>query len=140
MPKILQALGARLRRGGTQAEPGQRGEQDRELRGEPEPVPTPPRRVQVEGDLFHGRVPDGAVYVGRQAPGLKRSRFANPFAIKGRDRAEALRLYREHLATHPELAAAARSELAGRDVACWCKPSDPCHADVLLDLVNREGA
>jgi hypothetical protein len=26
------------------------------------------RRVKVTGDLFHGQVPDGAVYVGRQAP------------------------------------------------------------------------
>ena len=36
-----------------------------------------PRRVKVAGDLWHGRVPDGAVYVGRAAPGLKRSRWAN---------------------------------------------------------------
>jgi hypothetical protein len=135
--KILQALGARLRRVGAQAEPEPRGVQDHEQRGEPQPPPRPPRRVQVGGDLFHGRVPDGAVYVGRQAPGLKRSRFANPFAIKGRDRAEALRLYREHLAAHPELASAARSELAGRDVACWCKPSDPCHADILLAIASQ---
>lgn len=27
-------------------------------------------------------------------------------------------------------------ELAGRDLACWCKPGDPCHADVLLELAN----
>jgi len=96
------------------------------------------RRVKVAGDLFHGRVPDGAVYVGRQAVGLKRSKFANPFAVKGRDHAEAVRLYREHLDAHPELAAAARAELAGRDLACWCKPAEPCHADVLLELANRE--
>jgi hypothetical protein len=37
------------------------------------------QRVRVQGDLFHGLVPDGAVYVGRAAPGLKRSRYANPF-------------------------------------------------------------
>lgn len=29
-------------------------------------------------------------------------------------------------------------DLAGHDLACWCKPGDPCHADVLLDLANRE--
>jgi hypothetical protein len=79
------------------------------------------------------------VYVGRQAPGLKRSRFANPFSVDEHGRDEALRLYREHLGRHPELIAEARSELAGRDLACWCKPGEPCHADVLLELVNREG-
>lgn len=29
-----------------------------------------------------------------------------------------------------------RRELAGRDLACWCKPGDPCHADVLLEIAN----
>lgn len=27
-------------------------------------------------------------------------------------------------------------ELAGHDLACWCKPGQPCHADVLLELAN----
>jgi hypothetical protein len=30
----------------------------------------------------------------------------------------------------------ARAELAGRDLACWCKLTDPCHADVLLEVAN----
>lgn len=28
--------------------------------------------------------------------------------------------------------------LADRDLACWCPLSDPCHADVLLELANQE--
>jgi hypothetical protein len=35
-----------------------------------------------------------------------------------------------------ELRAAARRELAGRDLACWCPLDQPCHADVLLELAN----
>ena len=27
--------------------------------------------------------------------------------------------------------------LRGHDLACWCKPTDLCHADVLLELANR---
>ncbi len=27
--------------------------------------------------------------------------------------------------------------LRGLDLACWCPPGQPCHADVLLDLANR---
>lgn len=27
-------------------------------------------------------------------------------------------------------------ELRGKNLACWCKPGEPCHADVLLDLAN----
>ncbi len=26
--------------------------------------------------------------------------------------------------------------LRGKNLACWCKPGTPCHADVLLDLAN----
>jgi hypothetical protein len=26
--------------------------------------------------------------------------------------------------------------LAGADLACWCRPADLCHADVLLDIAN----
>ena len=48
----------------------------------------------------------------------------------------AWRHWRHRLGTgHPiELA---WSELAGKNLACWCKPDDPCHADVLLELANR---
>lgn len=27
--------------------------------------------------------------------------------------------------------------LIGKNLACWCKPGQPCHADVLLELANR---
>jgi hypothetical protein len=29
--------------------------------------------------------------------------------------------------------------LRGKNVACWCKPGAPCHADVLLELANAAG-
>lgn len=31
---------------------------------------------------------------------------------------------------------AARQELRGKDLACWCAPGAPCHADVLLEIAN----
>ena len=27
--------------------------------------------------------------------------------------------------------------LRGKNLACWCKPGEPCHADVLLEIANR---
>ena len=58
----------------------------------------------------------------------------HPVDVHGCD--EALRLYREHLLATPELLAAVKTQLAGRDLACWCKLADPCHADVLLSVAN----
>lgn len=26
--------------------------------------------------------------------------------------------------------------LRGKNLACWCRPGSPCHADVLLELAN----
>jgi hypothetical protein len=31
---------------------------------------------------------------------------------------------------------AIREALAGKNLACWCKPGQLCHADVLLELAN----
>jgi hypothetical protein len=31
---------------------------------------------------------------------------------------------------------AIRKALRGKNLACWCKPGEPCHADVLLELAN----
>lgn len=27
-------------------------------------------------------------------------------------------------------------ELRGKNLACWCRPGEPCHADVLLEIAN----
>jgi hypothetical protein len=35
-------------------------------------------------------------------------------------------------------AAIESGELRGKDLACWCPLDQPCHADVLLELANRE--
>lgn len=29
-----------------------------------------------------------------------------------------------------------RAELAGHNLACWCKAGTPCHADVLIEIAN----
>jgi hypothetical protein len=31
---------------------------------------------------------------------------------------------------------AIRRELGGHNLACWCRPGTPCHADVLIELAN----
>jgi hypothetical protein len=48
--------------------------------------------------------------------------------------------YRAWLSSQPGLLAAARRQLAGRDLMCWCPPGEPCHADVLLEIANPPAA
>jgi len=100
------------------------------------------KRVKVLGDLYHGRIPDGAVYIGRPAPGLPGSPYSNPFPVRDRGRDKALELYRAYLDANPTLIERARVELAGKDLACWCALADkdgrpvPCHGDELLKRIE----
>lgn len=54
---------------------------------------------------------------------------------------EAVRLYAETEVEY-ELGsltrADIRTELAGKNLSCWCPLDQPCHADVLLEVANRE--
>jgi hypothetical protein len=46
--------------------------------------------------------------------------------------------FRERWGQHP--AEVIRSALRGKNLACWCKIGDPCHADVLLEIANGESS
>lgn len=59
--------------------------------------------------------------------------------VRDATREQAVAMYRQHLDQVPSLVAAARAELKGRDLMCWCPPGQPCHADVLLELANGSG-
>jgi hypothetical protein len=76
----------------------------------------------------------GAVYVGRP------TRWGNPFVVGSRyTQQQAVDAYRAWVVTQPELLAAAKAELAGHDLICWCHPL-PCHADVLVEIANEKEA
>jgi hypothetical protein len=51
---------------------------------------------------------------------------------KGGWKLAALVLYRDHLLEQ----GLDPSELQGKDLSCTCKVTDPCHADVLIELAN----
>lgn len=88
------------------------------------------------------RMPEGAIYVGRPTA------FGNDWSmhdafIRGiRDereqRAWAVREYRNDLLNwlqNPSFAAKVAT-LRGKDLVCWCPVDQPCHADVLLKLLE----
>ena len=117
-----------------------------------------PHRIQLSRRKGW-RKPEGTVVVARP------TRWGNPFSVSRFGRPLAIRLFetpfegsgaracwpaslrRSPRASNPagrhgsavwavtriELA---RAELAGHDLACWCRLDDLCHADVLLRLAN----
>ncbi len=60
-----------------------------------------------------------------------------PFVI---DRARAVELFRNSLTGNAPAPRAARAvirrELRGKNLACFCRLGDLCHADVLLEIAN----
>lgn len=77
-------------------------------------------------------VPEGAVFIGRP------SKWGNPYMM-GLDgsREEVIEKFRIHLAESPKLIQAAKNELAGKHLLCFCKPA-PCHGDILLSVANSK--
>ena len=53
-----------------------------------------------------------------------------------KDRAEAVSVYRGWITDQPDLMAAL-PELRGKNLACWCPASEPCHAAVLMKMANK---
>ena len=65
----------------------------------------------------------------------------NPLGIKVVDLRHAYVLYRSMASDNPKLVTAARAELRGNNLACWCpvevySTDGHCHADVLLEIAN----
>lgn len=84
-----------------------------------------PKRIQrkrVKG----WRMPEGTVYVGRG------SKWGNPCKVEDEwQRVHAVAWFEAHIAPKLDV-----GELRGKDLACWCRLDQMCHADVLLKLAN----
>jgi hypothetical protein len=80
-------------------------------------------------------MPENTVYVGRP------SRWGNPFrptSASAKAHARTIERYAQRLAKMPKKE---REEflapLKGRNLACWCRLDQPCHAEILLAAANR---
>lgn len=81
--------------------------------------------------------PVRSVYIGRG------SKWGNPAShlpskyrtVKVATRQEAIEYYREHLRQNPDLVEAARRELRGKVLVCYCAPL-VCHGDVLARIAD----
>ena len=75
------------------------------------------------------------VYVGRP------SKWGNPFRLintkDDEERARVLARYRRYLKKNPDLLVAAKKELRGKTLGCFCAPK-ACHADVLAEVANDD--
>lgn len=104
-----------------------------------------PRRIQRKRTKGW-RMPDDTVYVGRG------SKWGNPWRVQGSFTASmAVGAFKQALErggywdnpdhenwTGLPATEVIRRDLAGKNLACWCPPAQPCHSEVLLEIANTE--
>ena len=97
-----------------------------------------PTTTVVNVRKVRGVRPPYDIYIGREARGFARSKWANVFKI-GTDgkRAEVIEKYRTHLFDRHDLLAGLGS-LRGKRLGCWCAP-EACHGDILANLAEQKG-
>lgn len=79
------------------------------------------------------------VYIGRP------SKWGNPFShlpntlarFRVSTREQAIAEYEKWILSRPDLIAAAKKELRGKVLGCWCKPL-PCHGDILARIADAD--
>lgn len=93
-------------------------------------------RISAAGMLHNYFHPDGRITICR-VRFMTRAECAQTYrrAVTG-NLTPAMRAAFGDSAIVPFTIADIRAELAGRDLACWCPLTGPCHADVLLWLAN----
>lgn len=87
------------------------------------------QRKRVKG----WRMPPNTIYVGRP------TKWANPYRIGvNGNRDEVVELYKDWLREKIEENPKFLEPLKGKDVACWCRLDEKCHADVIIEALGRE--
>ena len=66
------------------------------------------------------------------------SKWGNQFGREG-SRAAAVQKFKEFLSRNPHVVAEIQRELNGKNVACYCPLSEPCHGDVYLSVAAGRG-
>ena len=97
------------------------------------------RPVRVQLSRKKGfRLPPNTISVARP------HRWGNPHRIGlcpvcgvEHTREEAIAELREEFRDNLTLNEQVRAQLGGKNLACWCKLDEPCHADVLLEMANN---
>ena len=78
-------------------------------------------------------MPCNTVYVGRG------SKWGNAFTVEHYGREKSVQMFRDYIGHHNSphgFEPHEIEELRGKNLACWCREDQACHADVLLELAD----
>ena len=103
-----------------------------------------PKRIQLKRTKGW-RMPKNTLKVDRS------TRYGNPFSVDRFGRERAIQLFElwftgvwdkdmsgvVDASVEPADREDKLTKLRGKNLACWCKPGESCHADILLKLANE---
>ena len=97
---------------------------------------TKPKRI-MRSRAKGWKMPPNTVYVGRP------TKWGNPYSDGGKQmQVSKFRIMMQFPDLRKTLGYPSpeeiRRELRGKNLACWCAPDDPCHADILLEIANSD--
>lgn len=75
------------------------------------------------------KMPENTVYVGRP------TKWGNPYPVGNFSREQAYYLFKQFVEKW-DMQDEIKAELKGKNLACWCRLGELCHADVLLEIAN----
>lgn len=93
----------------------------------------PPNTVKVDRSTKWGnpmRVGEAILAAGKHVGDDGRS----PLELRSASAEDCVNYFRK---TFGRLPSGSFAPLRGKNLACWCKIGEPCHADVLLELANQ---
>lgn len=100
----------------------------------PKPLLAAARPIRIQRSRKEKQVsPNGLpiVYVGRP------TKFGNPFVINVlATRQDCVDNFELCTCADNEYKRKVKQELKGKNLSCWCKVGEPCHADILLKIAN----
>ena len=88
--------------------------------------------IRIQRKRIKGwKMPLNTVYVGRP------TRWGNPWIVNKNNKAkDVVNHYEEWVMSNGLFVLDIKTELEGKNLACWCPLNQPCHADVLLKIAN----
>jgi Domain of unknown function (DUF4326) len=100
-----------------------------------------PNPIRVQRKRIKGwKMPENTIYVGRP------TKFGNPAKVGEiwltdfppiENNQKAVYLFEDYFLNNLLLQEQAKSELKGKNLACFCNLNEPCHADILIKFVNE---
>ncbi len=89
-----------------------------------------PKRIQRKRTKGW-KMPENTIYVGRP------TKWGNPYKVEDFGLDRSIELFRQNIMTNESVFVKMDFEkLKGKNLACFCKQGQKCHADVLLELAN----